>query len=390
MISRFCKEKAHVRVHGINFPSGFHNIRKHERKCISDVTILGVEMDDDQTTYGMVSLATMSLPEKIIELQNEAKNGFLWFCSFVLFLHGMGIGSGLGYAGFVLSHHRYCKSIYPPSSCIISHFYSCYFIYRKNSSLVYLPEEEATWFLSSTPLSMTLGVLTSISLSEMIGRKPLFLIANIISIIGYFMMFFSKSFMVGRIIQSSGMGLGAITTAVYLSEVTIVRLRGPLIGTSQTACCFGLLVASILCIFIPIEFLAIVLAGNSVLVVILVMLIPESPQWLMRKDRESDARRNLLKLRGPKYPGTEEEMNEVRNCAKEKESSSSSSSESLMSRIFLCPLLMMSVIFMVLATCGSDTILFYGPTIFEKISIGIPSTVLSIFPWIGFSIGYAG
>ena len=54
------------------------------------------------------------------------------------------------------------------------------------------------------------------------------------------------------------------------------------------------------------------------------------------------------------------------------------------------PLLVFSVLFAILALSGNDTFMFYGPTIFASVDIGIDSKILSILPWIGFSLGYAG
>ena len=151
-----------------------------------------------------------------------------------------------------------------------------------------MTEEESTWFVGISPLAMTLGVLISIPVSELIGRKKLFFISNIFSILGYLIMFFAPSFlflMLGRSTQCLGMGLGAMTIGVFLSEISTVKMRGPLIGISQTSATVGQLISSSLCIFLPIQFLSLVLASNSLLVIILLLLIPRSPQWLVRKGK---------------------------------------------------------------------------------------------------------
>jgi MFS family permease len=75
---------------------------------------------------------------------------------------------------------------------------------------------------------MTAGVLISIPSSEKIGRKKLFLVSNTISILGYVLMYFAQSFLVlvtGRTVQCIGMGLGAMTIGVFLSEVSTVKMR---------------------------------------------------------------------------------------------------------------------------------------------------------------------
>ena len=239
-----------------------------------------------------------------------------------------------------------------------------------------------------------LGVLISIPVSEIIGRKKLFFVSNIFSILGYLVIFFAPSFlflMLGRSTQCLGMGLGGMTIGVFLSEISTVKMRGPLIGMSQTSTAVGLLIASTLCIFIPIQFLSLVLACNSFLVLLLLFFIPRSPQWLVRKEKDEDAIKSLKVLRGSKYPGVYLELLEIKTCVKDKESKSEGLvTEALKKRTFTRPLLTFTVIFIVLGTCGNDTFVFYGPTIFTNIDIGVQATVLATLPWVGFSIGYAG
>merc|ERR1711892_94952 len=177
----------------------------------------------------------MTSSEEILKVQGEAHHGALIFCSFVLFIHGAGIGAGLGYAGLVLPRHV-----------------------GRDSALVGLTVDESTWFVGITPLAMTLGVLISIPVSEKIGRKKLFFVSNIFSILGYVVMYFAPSFLLlvlGRATQCIGMGLGAMTIGVFLSEISTVKLRGPLMGVSQTSACVGQLIAASLCIFLPVEYL---------------------------------------------------------------------------------------------------------------------------------------
>ena len=176
---------------------------------------------------------------------------------------------------------------------------------------------------------------------------------------------------------------------VFLSEISTVKMRGPLIAISQTSCCVGQLIGASICIFLPIEFLSLVLASHSFLVIILILFISRSPQWLV-KSKEDDARKSMITLRGNEYPGIDMEIIEIRNCVKERESVDKSSVfKDVTRRTFTMPLLVSTVIFMVLGTWGNDTILFYGPKIFTQREVGIPTTVLSTLPWIGMSIGFA-
>ena len=49
----------------------------------------------------------------------------------------------------------------------------------------------------------------------------------------------------------------------------------------------------------------------------------------------------------------------------------------------------LSAIFLLLGLCGNDTMLFYGPTIFSDVDIGLPYSLVITLPWVGVSLGYA-
>ena len=267
------------------------------------------------------------------------------------------------------------------------------FSLRSNSTLIHLTTDESTWFAGVTALAIIVGVLTSIPLSKNIGRKKLFMVSNCFSFVGYLGMYFAPTFlvlMISRITQCIGMGMVAMTLGVYLSEIATVKMRGPLIGISQTSICFGLLIATALCIVLPIELLSVVLATHSFIVTMVLIFIPASPHWLLINNKEKLANTSLRFLRGTSYPGIELEVEEIRNCIMEKDSVHKSSIfESFQARTFTKPLSVFSLIFVLLGSSGNDTIVFYGPTIFSTLNIGIPPTVLATMPWIGFSIGYA-
>ena len=241
---------------------------------------------------------------------------------------------------------------------------------------------------------MAVGALASISTSEIIGRKMTILLSNLVSVLGYLIINFSASFgflLLGRSIHCLGMGLGIMTSGVYLSEVTTVRLRGPLIGVSQSSTCLGELIGTAICIFLPVKHLALTFIAHGLLAMLVVLFLPRSPHWLIRTNKRTEAERSLMFLRGTKFPGVEHELTEIDAClVRENSLESVSLATGLKTRAFRCPLLIFSVIFSVLALGGSETFVFYGPTIFSKLEVGVSASVLATLPWIGFTIGYAG
>ena len=223
-------------------------------------------------------MSIMVTASEVLAAQATASHLGLILTTGVIFLHGMMSGASLGYSGLVLPHHL-----------------------DPDSNLVLLTQDQATWFNSITPLSMGLAVLLSIPASELLGRKKMFLLSSLISFAGYIMLYLAPSFLVllaGRGVQCLGLGLGAMTIGVYLSEISSVRLRGPLTVCCLTAEFLGVLVYTATCSALPMELLAVVLASHSALTFLLELLLPESPQWLARQDgREEDVRRSLQTLR---------------------------------------------------------------------------------------------
>ena len=254
--------------------------------------------------------------------------------------------------------------------------------------------DEGSWFVSVTPVAMVAGLLFSIPASDMLGRKRLFLVSNSVSMFGYLVLYFAPSFlflMIGRAVQCTGMALGAQTTGVFLNEISTVKLRGPLSGCNMSGSnVIGLLWYTAVCIFLPINWLALTLAANNLLAIFLLMFLPESPQWLVCHDRADEAKKSLRRLRGQNYPGLEVEVEEIKQCIMARESLGKAPFlEAICARTFSRPMLMFTVVFVCIALCGQDTLVFYGPTIFTQINIGISSAQLATLPWLGFTIGYA-
>ena len=67
----------------------------------------------------------------------------------------------------------------------------------------------------------------------------------------------------------------------------------------MTSFCFGLLCYTAISSIIPMSMLSLVLALHCLVVFLLVLvLLPDSPQWLVRQERDNDAIESLKRLRG--------------------------------------------------------------------------------------------
>ena len=219
------------------------------------------------------------LPHQVVEVQHTSARSLNLLPSVAIaFLNGMGIGSNLAYAGLVLPHHTSVSNT-------SQHSFGNATGMESKSPLLPLSPSEASWFVSLTPVAVSLGILLSIPASEYLGRKRMYLLGNTLSCLGYLVIYFAPSFnilLISRLAQCGSMGLSMIITGVYLNEISTVKLRGPISGINMTSNVVGILFYTVLCIFLPIQWLSKALASHCLLVALLSLFLPFSPQWLVR------------------------------------------------------------------------------------------------------------
>ncbi|KAA8643928.1 hypothetical protein EYZ11_006405 [Aspergillus tanneri] len=150
-----------------------------------------------------------------------------------------------------------------------------------------------------------LGALISGSLSDRIGRKTSIMVGCVIWMVGSILICASQNIgmlIVGRIINGLAVGIESAQVPVYISELAPPSKRGRLVGVQQWAITWGILIMFYIsygCSFIGeqkasgyntaswripwgLQMIPAVFLFGAML------LLPESPRWLARKDRWED------------------------------------------------------------------------------------------------------
>ncbi|KAF7713477.1 MFS-type Sugar/inositol transporter [Penicillium ucsense] len=153
-----------------------------------------------------------------------------------------------------------------------------------------------------------LGGLLSSPLNYYLGRKWPVILAYVVSVGGGLLQVFAPNlgaFVGGRSINGVAMGIAMATAPLYLSEVVPASMRGRSVtsinilnltsGVVGTVIVWGTQkLGGHLSFQIPLA----IQSAIPVILLLLTILVPESPMWLVAKNRLDEARANLRNLRG--------------------------------------------------------------------------------------------
>ena len=211
-------------------------------------------------------------------------------------------------------------------------------------------------------------------------------------------------FYIGRILVGFGGGAFALATPLFVSEIAEVRIRGALGALMQFQVCLGVsfvnamsinktinwVVITGICIAFPgnvlrkLFMIFICIAFNAsplprfylfyiskiflVMMAVVMIFIPDSPIYLIHKNKEDAARKSLKWLRGSEYSGIEEEISAIKTAEAERNNPGSSVSlgKIFSKAVYLKPLCISIGLMFFQQFAGINFVTFYIQDIFEK------------------------
>lgn len=111
-----------------------------------------------------------------------------------------------------------------------------------------------------------------------------------------------------------GSGMVGAPARVYTSEVTQPHLRGMLSALAAVCISFGVLFQYTLGSYVTWNILSGVSAAIPAAALVLMYLMPESPNYLVANAKDEKARKNLARLRGSAF-NVEGEINQMQTFA---------------------------------------------------------------------------
>jgi sugar porter (SP) family MFS transporter len=210
------------------------------------------------------------------------------------------------------------------------------------------------------------GALVGGVVADRIGRRATLIWAAGIFIVGSLLAPLAMNvtvLVIARAIIGLGIGFSSVTAPVYVSELAPPQSRGMLIGLYQFALTIGIALA---------DWVGYVLAGQqawrlmfglaivpTVLFLVVVLTVPESPRWLFAHSREKDAETVLLGYTDAS--GAQRLLTDIREGLKTPVEQKWSALWTPAVRGSLIVAVGMTVLQQV---TGINTIIYYGPQIF--------------------------
>lgn len=255
-----------------------------------------------------------------------------------------------------------------------------------------LSKIELGWSVASLAFMATFAMLGAGPLSDRIGRKPVLQIAGLMFALSAIWSALAGSFIelvIARMIGGLGVGAALIIAPMYIAELSPAALRGRMVSLNQLNIVLGISVAFFT------NYLILQLSGSTadwalalhfdqwtwrwmlglealpaVLYLLCLTRVPESPRWLIMRERDNEALGTLRRAYDPEQAGTELAM--IRDTIRL--AGQSEGQQQPLAYLFRRPMrlvLMIGVSVAVLQQItGINSVFFYAPMIFEQSGIG--------------------
>ena len=243
------------------------------------------------------------------------------------------------------------------------------------------PELGLTPFLeglvvASLLLGAAAGAASAGPLSDRLGRRNVLIIAAILFTIGAIGAALAPNagiLVLFRVVLGLGVGSAALIVPLYLSEIAPTHIRGAISSLNQLNIVFGILLAFIVNALLANaeawRWMLGLAAVPSVVLLIGMIFLPETPRWLVSQDRDDDAREVLRRSRSEEE--TEREIREIREVEEQEEGGLSELTAS-----WVRPALVVAIGLAVFQQIiGINTIIYYAPTTLTNVGYGAAAAI---------------
>lgn len=236
--------------------------------------------------------------------------------------------------------------------------------------------------VSTSLLGGMIGAMTGGPLGDRYGRRPILLLSGLLFTAGALASAFTPGLavlLVARVVLGAGVGAASVLVPVYIAELAPARIRGALVSGYQLLTTLGIVLAygvnalfgdsqawrwSLGLAAVP----GLLLAGG-------VLLVPESPRWLVSRGRLDTARDLLRRVRGS--ADVEAELREIQAVHRQEARAESGGWREL-NASWVRPMVLVGVLVAFFANgCGINLVIYFAPQILQSAGMGSSSSLLA-------------
>ncbi|BDD06277.1 sugar porter family MFS transporter [Aureibacter tunicatorum] len=239
------------------------------------------------------------------------------------------------------------------------------------------------WVISSMLLGCALGALGAGNLAEQYGRKKVMMLIAVFFFASSALTAYPPSFsalIFARILGGLAIGMSTVLCPMYISDISDNESRGKMVSLFQMGMVVGILITYISNSYISglgtdswqlqtgwrmmflVELLPALAFGLALIV------LPESPRWLISKSRKKTALTELRKIKREKF--VKSEFEEMLSSSSAENNQEDSSWKTLFHARYRTIVICGLILAVFSQTTGINAILYYAPEIFKKLGGG--------------------
>lgn len=230
---------------------------------------------------------------------------------------------------------------------------------------------------ASLALGCILGCLFAGTFSDRVGRRKALMTAAFIFLISSLAMAFSPSrdiFIFSRFVAGIGVGMASVLSPMYIAEISPASMRGQMVSINQLTVTIGIFVTSLINYFLrdagddAWRWMVGLGAVPSFFFLIGVLWLPESPRWLVTRNKEKQAVAILDKIGGSTYAN--DSINSIQSTLQGEDSKKVGFKE-VFSKAALPAIIVGMGLAIFQQWSGANAIFNYGAKIFESIGFSL-------------------
>ncbi|XP_063927330.1 facilitated trehalose transporter Tret1-like [Zophobas morio] len=185
-------------------------------------------------------------------------------------------------------------------------------VLQSNNNSMHIEKGDEFWLEASFLLAALLGLPLSTYLTEAIGRRNTIHVGSVVALAAWCIIGFTnelKYLYLGRVLGGITGSMCYVATVMYLTEIARPDIRGFLTSLDHLLCTLGTLFVYSVVPFSAFYVHAVAGAALSLIQLIILPFLPQSPYYLLQSGRVEVAKNALRRLRN--NSDNEEEFNEI-------------------------------------------------------------------------------